>query len=105
MKRKISENALTGKTTYLHHDGDTDYIVQEQKFDKLVELNKYRNNEWQYGQMRGTQNHIQEIAVIPNVIYNHLLETLGKPTENPRAWKAWLNDGENKAFRTGGGNI
>lgn len=105
MKRKLSDNPLTGKTTYLQNDGGTDYIVQEQKFDKLLELNKFQNDAWQPGQMRGTQKHIQEIAVIPNVLYTHLLETLGKPHENPKAWKAWLNDGENRAFRTGGGNI
>jgi len=55
--------------------------------------------------MRGTQKHIQHVAEIPNVVYHHLLETLGDPKENPKAWKAWLNDSENRAFRTGGGNL
>lgn len=105
MKRKISENPISGKTTYLQSDGGKDYLVHEQKFDDLLKINKHRNDGWQYGQMRGTQKHMQEVAVIPNVLYTHLLETLGKPHENPKAWKAWLNDGENRAFRTGGGNI
>lgn len=105
MKRKLTDNPLTGKTTYLQNDGDKDYIVHEQQFDQLVELNKFRNDSWQKGQMRGTQKHMQEVAVIPNVVYNHLLEKLGRPHENPKGWKAWLNDSENRAFRTGGGNI
>jgi len=55
--------------------------------------------------MRGTQKHMAHIAEIPNVLYHHLLKTLGKPSENPKAWKQWLNDSENRAFRTGGGNV
>jgi hypothetical protein len=51
------------------------------------------------------QKHVQHIAEIPNVVYHHLLKTLGKPSENPKAWKAWLNNSENRDFRTGGGNI
>lgn len=105
MKRKLTENKISGKTTYLQNDGEKDYIVHEQKFDDLLKLNKFQNDGWQYGQMRGTQKHMQEVAVIPNVLYTHLLEKLGKPSENPKAWKAWLNDSENRAFRTGGGNI
>jgi len=52
-----------------------------------------------------TQRHIQHVAEIPNVVYNHLLETLGPPAQNPKGWKAWLNNSENRDFRTGGGNI
>jgi hypothetical protein len=55
--------------------------------------------------MIGTQKHVQHVAEIPNVVYHHLLKTLGKPSENPKAWKAWLNNSENRDFRTGGGNI
>lgn len=105
MKRLIKDDQATGKKTFFESDADGDRIVHEQKFDKLIELNKFMNDGWQKGQMRGTQKHIQEVAVIPNVIYHHLLETLGDPKENPTAWKAWLNDSENRAFRTGGGNV
>ena len=105
MKRIINKDDAAGKTTYLQQDADGDRIVQEQNFDKLVKMNKFYNDGWQYGQMRGTQKHIQHVAEIPAVVYHHLLETLGDPKENSKAWKAWLNDGENRAFRTGGGNL
>lgn len=105
MRRIINSDPLTGRATYLQQDADGDRIVSTQKFDKLMELNKFMNNGWQKGQMRGTQKHIQHVAEIPNVVYHHLLETLGDPRENAKAWKAWLNDSENRAFRTGGGNL
>jgi hypothetical protein len=105
MKRLIKDDLTTGKKTYLESDADGERIVHEQKFDNLIGLNKFMNDGWQKGQMRGTQKHIQHVAEIPNVVYHHLLETLGDPKENPKAWKAWLNDSENRAFRTGGGNL
>ena len=58
------------------------------------------------GSMIGnTQRHAQHVAEIPNVVYNHLLEKFGPMRENQRAWKQWLNDHQNRAFRTGGGNL
>lgn len=107
MKRILSEDKAAGKKTFLHSDADGDRIVHEQKFDKLIEMNKFYNDGWQKGQMRGTQKHIQHVAEIPNVVYHHLLETLGDPKnpDNQKAWKAWLNDHQNRAFRTGGGNL
>lgn len=105
MKRPLITDPQTGKTVWLQSDSEGDHIVTEQRFDPLLKINKQMNDDWQYGQMRGTQKHIQHIAEIPNVLYHHLLKTLGKPSENPRAWKRWLNDGENRAFRTGGGNV
>ena len=55
--------------------------------------------------MTGSQKHMQHVAEIPNVIYNELLNKFGKLSENPKAWKQWLNDNQNRDFRTGGGNI
>jgi hypothetical protein len=52
-----------------------------------------------------TQRHLQHVAEIPNVVYAHLVEKFGPIRENPKAWKAWLNDSENRAFRTGGGML
>ena len=105
MKRPLITDPTTGKTTYIESDADGDHIVTEQRFDPLLRINKQMNNDWQYGQMRGTQKHIPHVAEIPTVLYHHLLKTLGKPSENPRGWKRWLNDSENRDFRTGGGNI
>jgi len=33
------------------------------------------------------------------------VQKFGKPAENPKAWKQWLNNNENRVFRTGGGHL
>jgi len=106
MKRVLSIDPITGKELYLHQNADgTEVIEQTQHFDGLIKLNKHMADGWQKGQMRGTQNHMAHVAEIPNIVYADLVSKFGRPADNPRAWKQWLNDSENKAFRTGGGNI
>jgi hypothetical protein len=55
--------------------------------------------------MTGTQKHMAHVAEIPNVLYNELVQKFGKPADNPKAWKQWLNSNENRVFRTGGGHL
>ena len=82
-----------------NNDGST-VIDQEQRFDDLMRLNKQMNNDWRRGSLIGnTQRHMAHVAEIPNVVYNHLLEKLGPIRENQKAWKAWLNDHQNRDFR------
>jgi hypothetical protein len=41
-------------------------------------------------------------------VYQDLIQRFGDPSKNPEAkkkWKVWLNDANNRAFRTGGGHI
>ena len=52
-----------------------------------------------------TQRHWQQVAEIPNVIYLQLVEKYGAPRDNPTAWRKWLNDYDNRYFRTGGGSL
>jgi hypothetical protein len=52
-----------------------------------------------------TQRHQQKIAEIPSVIYYDLLKKFGQPRDNMKAWKRWLNDPDNRAFRTTGGRV
>ena len=106
MKRLLTSNPVTGKQTYLNQNSDgSTFIENTQRFDGLLKLNKQMNDDWRPGNMLGTQRHMQHIAEIPNVVYAHLIEKFGKPSENPKAWKQWLNDNENRAFRTGGGVV
>lgn len=106
MKKIIKHDPLTGQQVnwHLNTDGST-HVEHTQRFDNLMKLNQHMNNDWQYGQMRGSQKHMAHVAEIPNVVYAQLVEKFGKPHENPKAWKQWLNDSENRAFRTGGGYI
>ena len=106
MKRVLSTDPVTGKQVSMHQntDGST-FIEQRQNFDNLVKLNTHMNNEWRVGQLRGSQKHMAHVAEIPNIVYAHLVEKFGKPADNPKAWKQWLNDSQNRAFRTGGGHL
>jgi len=52
-----------------------------------------------------TQKHLQKVADIPAPIYYELIEKFGQPRDNPKAWKRWLNDYDNRFFRTTGGTI
>ena len=106
MKRLLSKDAATGKEIYMNQGSDGSTVIETtQNFDTLLKINKQMADDWRYGNMRGTQRHMQHVAEIPNVVYHHLVEKFGKPSENPKAWKQWLNDSENRAFRTGGGHV
>lgn len=105
MRKNISTDA-SGKAVDLVIDADgSQRIETRQEFGDLLKLNKQMNSDWRYGQMRGTQNHMAHVAEIPNVVYHELVKKFGKPSDNPKAWKQWLNNSENRAFRTGGGNV
>lgn len=106
MKKNLINDASTGKQVDLVTKSDgSQLITTTQNFDQLMRLNKQMNDDWRYGNMRGTQKHMAHVAEIPNVVYHELVKKFGKPSENPEAWKQWLNDSENRAFRTGGGNL
>ena len=106
MDRIIKTDALAGTEVKMKQGRHGEAVIEQtQHFDNLLKINKHMADDWRYGQMTGTQKHMSHVAEIPNVVYNHLLETLGPPTQNPKAWKAWLNNSENRDFRTGGGNL
>jgi len=53
-----------------------------------------------------TQRHQQKVAEIPATVYYDLVKKLGEPRhDNLKAWKRWLNDPENRAWRTTGGRV
>lgn len=104
MKLKLSE--APGKVTYMHFNGDEKTIVTEQQVDPILDANKRMANDWRYGNLIGnTQRHQQKVAEIPSVLYYDLIKKLGEPKHNLKAWKRWLNDPENSAFKTIGGKV
>ncbi|REJ67616.1 MAG: hypothetical protein DWQ28_06465 [Proteobacteria bacterium] len=107
MKRYLYTDPRTRKEVTIDQNNDGSTVIhQEQRFDGLMRLNKQMNNDWRRGDLAGnTQRHMAHVAEIPNVVYNHLLEKLGPIHQNQKAWKAWLNDHQNRDFRTGGGHI
>ena len=105
-KKLISLDPITKKKTWLTDDVDGLSILTEQDTTPIVEGAKAQEKEWRRGDMIGnTQKHQQKIAEIPSVIYYDLLKRFGQPRDNMKAWKRWLNDPDNRAFRTTGGRV
>ena len=105
MKKLLTE--APGKKTYIQFDGDNKTIVTEQQVAPIIEQNKRAANNWKYGTMLGnTQRHQQKVAEIPATLYYEMVKKLGEPRhDNLKAWKRWLNDPENRAWRTTGGRV
>jgi len=106
-KRLISQNKERGVETWMHDNSEGGFTIeQKQHVAHVLETNRAKANEWQRGQLIGnTQRHWQQVAEIPSSIYLELRQKFGDPKDNPKAWRKWLNDYNNRYFRTSGGNI
>ena len=80
MKLPISEDKAAGKKTYMEFSGDDTHVGN-------------------------TQRHQQKVAEIPASLYYDLIKKLGEPHQNQKAWRRWLNDSENRFFRSSGGSV
>lgn len=110
MKKLLSSDPLARKKTFMHFENDgTRHISTEQDVTEIIDVNKKQANSYVKGSMIGnTQRHSLEVANIPLTLYHDLIKKLGDPSKDPEArkkWKTWLNDSNNRAFRTGGGYI
>ena len=106
MKKLLTEDRVAGKIRYFQTEGDDTHVVTEQKVDHILEHNKRQANDWKSGSMIGnTQHHHQKVAEIPATLYYDLVKKLGDPRHNLQAWKKWLNDPENRFFRSTGGTV
>ena len=106
MKLPLIGSKSAGKRTYMDFSGDDVTVVTEQKVDHILEHNKRQANDWRPGGMIGdTQRHHQKVAEIPETLYYELVRRLGPPKHNLGAWKKWLNDIDNRHFRSTGGTV
>jgi len=104
MEKIISKE--NGKVTKMKFEGDQTIIETQQKVDHILEHNKRKSNSYEKGSLIGnTQKHQQHIAEIPVTIYYELVKKYGTIQQNPKDWKKWLNDPDNRFFRTGGGKL
>jgi hypothetical protein len=103
MKKLIS--TAPGKVTTFETSGDDMHVVTRQKLDPILEANKRAANEWKPGGYQTGSYHHHKVADIPVTVYYDMLAKLGDPKHNLAAWKKWLNDSENRFFRTTAGKI
>jgi len=106
-KRLVKKDVATGKETWAHFDEDGKIIFEStQNVDALLNQNKSERNDYRADSLIGnTQKHHQKVAEIPTALYHQLIQELGQPKDNPKGWKKWLNDYDNRFFRTSGGKV
>jgi hypothetical protein len=94
---------VTGTKKIWHYDGDKDEAIIETVMDTtdVVEDNKARFNQYdERSNWKGDMHHVAQIPMA--VLYD--LKAKGI-TEDPARMKAWLNDPENRFFRTRPGKV
>lgn len=107
MKKTLSHDPNNKTTSFLKFDGDDKMLVENvQEVSSILDANKRAANDFQKGSLIGnTQRHRRKVAGIPELLYYQLVAKFGHPKDNPTEWKRWLNDYDNRFFRTGGGTV
>lgn len=100
MDRVFERDAFTGITTYFIYDESTDEMIlrKEQDVASILELNKADFNDAPLGWGEG-----RRVASIPMTIYWDLKKR--GIADDQQALRRWLNDPENRFFRTRPGKI
>ena len=88
------------KTVICEYNGFITDIYTIQNVDKLLNDNSELRKMEKQSMVGNTQRHVQHIAEIPENLYYSLCHKHGTPQQNPKFWKAWFNDPDNRAFRT-----
>lgn len=105
----FDRDPLTGITEWFEYDdsNDTFTIATEQDVSAIVEANKHHQSHFNRSDdtFGDGFDHRTKVASIPASVYFDLVKRFGNMRQNPRAWKRWLNDPDNAAFRTRPGQV
>ena len=103
MRTKLFDrDAALGMTQYFHYDDDKDEFTIETRQDvsSLVELNKSKFNQIDE---KARWGELSQVASIPLNIYYDLKKK--GILDDKKKLRAWLNDSDNRAFRTRPGQV
>jgi hypothetical protein len=99
MKRLFSRDEATGITKYWHVKNNGEYVIETvQDSTKIIEANKRSYNE-----VSGKFGEHAKVASIPLSVYYELKRQ--GIADDPKALRKWLNQSENRAFRTREGTL
>jgi len=103
----VSQTAEKKTLLDINDAGGIEGVYSIQKADKIIDRNRVERNAYQKGSMIGnTQQHWHKVADIPEILYHELCQKFGKPTrDNWKDWSKWLNDPDNRFFRTTEGRV
>ena len=98
-KRLFGHDPLTGITQYWHVTDKGEYVIEtQQDVTAIAEANKR-----QYNDTPDKHRDVNKVASIPlNVYYD--LKRRGI-ADDPKKLKQWLNDSDNRVFRTMEGTL
>ena len=100
MKRLFSRDEATGITKWWHVKGNGEYVVETvQETDAILNANKRAFN----GTAKGWGENMNRVASIPLSVYYDLKRK--GIADDPVLLKKWMNDSDNRAFRTRGGTL
>lgn len=99
MKRIFSKDEGTGITKFWHVKGNGEYVVEtQQNVSAIVEANKR-----QYNDTPSKHSDLNKVATIPLSVYYELKRK--GIADDPKALKKWMNDSDNRVFRTRAGTL
>jgi len=98
-RRLFGRDPITGITQYWHVKGNGEYVIEtQQDVSAIAEKNKREFND-----TPDRYRDVNKVASIPlNVYYD--LKRRGI-ADDPVAFKKWLNDRDNRVFRTRAGTL
>lgn len=99
--RVINNDVEAGIVTLMHYDDADDSMTIEdiQNVEPLVEQNKALYND-SPGNWKGNMH---RVASIPMTVYNQLVQS--GCARDKKCMKRWLNDSDNRVFRTRDGRV
>ena len=90
-----------------HWDNIDEKLIIESSQDTalILESNRFERNEFdvKYNSGQKYNRGFTKVATIPNIVIDQLMRD--GTWFDKKAMKKWLNDSDNRAFRTGGGRI
>lgn len=99
MKRIFSQDPLTGITKYWHVTDKGEYVIEtQQDVTAIASANRRQAND-----DTGKWRDVNKVASIPLSVYYELKRQ--GIADDPKALRKWLNDPDNRAFRTKGGTL
>ena len=99
MKKILDYDPITKTTQWFHYDESTNQygLETEQDVTHIVQANKRQFNQVdERANWKGDQHHV---ASIPMSVY-HQLAKISNNFKDQKVIKKWLNDPDNKVFRT-----
>jgi hypothetical protein len=100
MKRLFSEDKLTGIKKFWHVTDKGEYVVETvQQMDAILDQNKreYNSSSERWGEK------LNKVATLPLSVYYQLKRE--GIADDPKRLAKWMNDPDNRAFRTRGGRL